>query len=93
MKLLKKKIAITVEQKHIDNGKIGSCSSCPIALAAVEPCEKSFGPCEVLVGFGEIEIRTENGTWKAELPSVAVNFVDTFDSDLPVEPFAFDISV
>lgn len=75
---------ITVTDKHIDEGEAG-LFSCPIALATQDSLAIPFRQDKVEVSsFGYVYIydHQDNPTryQKYELPEVAIDFVDSFDS-------------
>jgi hypothetical protein len=74
---------IVVAQEHIDKGRTGSCSKCPIALAAHD-----IGLLDAMV--------TENGLYAytpyrgGKLSPKASLFVKKFDLGKKVLPFEFE---
>jgi len=77
---------IKVTQDHIDRGHERNGSSCPIALAIGE-----MGMDSVFVGSNITFSCPTFGVVSERTPPVAVQFICEFDSELPVEPFEFDL--
>ena len=71
---------VKVTRKHIKNGKRGSETSYPIALALRG---MSFKDCEVNVHDWYFKDKV------VELPKEARAFIKKFDDKEPVEPFSF----
>lgn len=80
-------ISIKIEQKHIDLGKRGSCTHCPIALAATE----QFPREEIEVGGKYIDFIKGRARRRFLFPQEAFDFVLSFDNNREVHPFSFKI--
>ena len=81
---------IPLTQKHIDDGVKGSCGWCPAALAindATGGNKVSVDPKRTCWGT------KPNGHWKhcIDTPPAVREFLDRYDSGLPVEPFEFEL--
>jgi len=74
-------IAVTAE--HIDQGKLGDPSKCPVALALRE----HFPDATISVLCDDMWI----GEWTGTTPSEVAAFIDAFDHSLFVEPFEFEL--
>jgi hypothetical protein len=74
---------ISVTQKHIDEGNVGDCAACPIALALA----RAFETRDVYAGTYSLCV--ENKCFST--PEVARNFMGDFDAGGPVSPFSFDL--
>lgn len=77
------KVTIEVTQKHIDEGCIDACY-CPVALAIRGRVDRK---CFVAVDEDSMVI----GKKTIPSPSDVADFVDSFDSELGVDPFSFEI--
>ena len=75
---------IKVTQKDIDRGMRGSCTMCPIAVAAGRQNKGLY----TFVNKFAINIGSE---WFV-LPDEAVNFVLAFDCGLDVKPLKFELT-
>lgn len=86
---MNKKILVKVEQKHINLGLRGNCSSCPIALAIKEINQSKF----VSIGYKDASIYflERDDTYTFDLPRAARRFINRFDKDVYVKakPFNF----
>jgi hypothetical protein len=83
------KIIVSVNEKHIANGKAENAGSCPIALAIKELLPKKKSNLRVracVVGFSRV-IR------KAILPVEAKEFIKAFDAGKKVKPFIFLLEI
>jgi hypothetical protein len=88
---------INITQKHIDAGEECNCYSCPIALAISEifpnkeigiVCYDSFLPQKYT-----LEITEQYNKKQYILPSIANDFINSFDSSIDVEPFSFELEI
>lgn len=79
---------IRVTKEHIRKGRKHICSACPIALAL-----KGSGFPNAFVGSGYWAVSKKAAQNKEDspLPTIAVNFIDKFDSGEEVKPFTFRI--
>jgi len=82
---------VKVTQHHIDTGKAGNCRHCPIALAFFDLGFKS-----VYVGKSRITLSKilDAPSWECieyTAPELAIEFIDTFDSNLKVSPIEFEL--
>jgi hypothetical protein len=78
---------ISVNQKHIDIGVRGSCSSDPIALAMREAgLEKPHA------GPSYISWRKNNKDYFVPTPTDVLQFMEAFDNKGHVKPFEFSLS-
>jgi hypothetical protein len=75
---------IHVRRRHIEKGKAGKSSKCPIALACRE-CLGGRG------GIAVLYFSLRAGCDYYTLPRTATRFISRFDSGKPVKPFAFTI--
>ncbi len=74
---------ISVTQSHIDKGKQGQCSNCPVALAMNEVMDKvAVAYNYFLIGDGP----------RIALPAIVQTFILDFDCGRHVEPFEFEIN-
>lgn len=82
---------IHVTQEHIDRGRVGNASVCPIALAIYEQTKYQ----NVAVHPKRILVLSSNWMTSAKtvggirLPRAATKFIHAFDARLKVEPFNF----
>ena len=79
---------VKVMQRHIDKGIGGDCGKCPIALALLD-----VGFTHVDVDTNNIMINYKDKTYYIDLPDEAVEFIERFDNELPVNPFSFSIDL
>ena len=79
---------IQVTQEHINKGAPGSGALCPITLAATDA-----GLTNVYTDPGGLEYHwpTAYSLCRDPLPIIALDFMQDFDNNHPVTPFAFDI--
>lgn len=77
---------IKVTQKHIDEGVRVDPQCCPIALAICEQLAL-LSVNDVSVAGTRIRVRDRF----ISIPSVAKDFVNKYDSWLPVSPFEFEL--
>ena len=80
-------IIINVTADDIVNGIRGKCVSCPVALAISKVFPKYF----VVVRNTEVHLNHSALVQTIQLPNSAVNFIDDFDNNKPVEPFSFEL--
>lgn len=78
-------MTIHVTQEHINCGLKNDCCRCPVALA-IAP----FGPR--LFVQGECLTYDRFNVDGIKLPKIAVQFIEDFDKQCPVEPFSFNLS-
>ena len=83
---------VYVTQKDIDQGEIGGCTSCPVALAL----GRLFPHLKTIVQPTRLYYRTRGPIWQRrqramDAPKEVRIFVDDFDEGKPVEPFHFDL--
>ena len=81
-------MTITVEQEHIEKGKMNECERCPIALAIT-----SVTGCWAHVRHYAVDLDTDHGKTWCMLPKEAIRFIKKFDNKLRVEPFSFELDV
>lgn len=74
---------IFVNQTHIDHGRPGTCTLCPIALAIQE----ATGIQQV--GVNIVEVRIDGKYF--DLPREVTEFINQFDAGGSVEPFEFEL--
>lgn len=80
---------VTVTQKHIDDGEVCNCTSCPIALAL-----RDEGVQAPIVDARTTSFFRNNGSWcKYYLPPEARSFIHKFDNGIKVEPIEFELSL
>lgn len=90
-----REIEIHVYQNDIDNGRKNTAANCPIARAA----KRAFPGLAVSVGTKTLtvwpvvnkELNLYGRDTVYDLPEEAVDFVNQFDGDRPVEPFIFAV--
>jgi hypothetical protein len=82
---------IEVTKENIENGKVGQCGYCPIALAIIPKLAESIS---VLVFAAEIRLEKRN-LWvdSIYLPTIARAFIRHFDRHEVVEPVNFSLEV
>ena len=73
---------IRVLRRDIENGRIGNCRLCPVALATRRA--RIMPLSNIDVGGGTLDFA---GQWK--VPAEVIMFIDAFDNGLPVQPFSF----
>lgn len=79
-------ITVCVTQEHINNGRRGLVSCCPIALALrdrIDSCLIEVGQNAVLLNDSSLLL----------LPPSAFYFIHAFDKGTPVKPFNFELEV
>lgn len=88
-------LEIQVTEDDIENGARGVDDFCPIALA-IRRRYPEFVPSVLGHGMGhEADISLyaredlDHLNYLYAIPEQAAEFIDTFDADLPVSPFAF----
>jgi hypothetical protein len=80
---------IQVTQQHIDKGRGGSCTSCPVALAL-----NDAGFTRAWVSPSTLRSNWRNGGSIREffpVPDSVLVFINRFDAGLPVDPFSFEL--
>lgn len=77
-------ITVHVQQVHIDEGRSGSCYSCPIASALHD-----MGHGRALVGGTYLLLDGGESGPPYDLPREAQTFISAFDANQHVEPFTF----
>src|SRR5437899_7803809 len=77
---LEEDMKIYVRRRHIERGKRGVASACPVALAF----EEITGERPMVDGYC---INTHDDSFA--LTSMAARFIERFDAGEPVKPFAF----
>lgn len=87
-------VTVHVTQKHIDEGKIGQCKRCPIALGIKE----IFPALDVQVGKTAVHIDVPPAVLRdtyryARIPKEAEDFISAFDQGVNVKPFSFPLDV
>jgi hypothetical protein len=75
---------IEVTREDIEEGPPGFGDSCPVALALQRATGEWAHVRRDAIQIGEIVY---------DAPVAVSEFVDLFDDELPVEPFAFDINL
>lgn len=80
---------INITQEHIDKGIPGNAYACPIYLAVEEVCKSVKGVFTDYISFWT----KDDDQIHRFLSPKAENFIDGFDSNLPVSPFEFDIDI
>jgi len=89
------KLKIEVTEQHIKDGRVGSCTQCPIALAVKEQV-KCGEEQYVAVRFFSATIcyNTKEGSRRFDkyaLPDSAYYFIKRFDYGGDVKPFTFEM--
>jgi hypothetical protein len=83
-------LAVSVEQRDIDEGDRCSCQSCPIARAAMRALPKALRPYGVQVSQDRIEVCAYHPEFRViarwDLPESAQAFIEAFDGPDEVEP-------
>jgi len=86
--------AITVTAQHIARGQPRSAFSCPIAFAL----EDAFPGTDCYAGRDNMTVYPHDpdggcAPWSLRVPhpDSVLEFIRAFDSDLPVEPFTFEL--
>ena len=83
------KIKIEVKQRHINHGKRGHCSSCPIALAINNTnCFR-----DAWISPARFNGWYKNVYSSCKLPRSATRFIRRFDTGKEVKPFNFFLEV
>ena len=84
-----REVVIDVTEEDNREGKPGDCGSCPIALAS----KRAFPDADaVRVDTEWVDIIKDGRTiFTADLPDEAVNFIEEFDSNIPVSPIRFTL--
>lgn len=89
---------ITVEVTPLDiaMGVRRSCFNCPIAKAvkrAIKRDDLEIGiePCRVLAKKLDAQLTYGSFEHFAILPEEAMRFINSFDNEEPVQPFAFEL--
>lgn len=80
------RVEISVTAEDIADGRRGSCTKCPIALA-IRRLFPDAG--SILTGPNHLRMLCRSRGWQACTPPIAVGFIEAFDRGLPVEPFTF----
>lgn len=84
-------VTVKVEQRHIDEGVMQSCSNCPVALALQELYPEST----VAVGSDNVNIYLGDGVYSYSLDDYTQLFIEEFDfhgaSLSGCEPFEFTL--
>jgi hypothetical protein len=84
---------INVTQNHIDDGDIGGCTSCPIALAILEVLHENYGVCvdntEIIIFERESKIKVQ----EFRTPKNVQAFVTNFDDENLVTLFTFNLNL
>ena len=75
---------IQVTQENIDRGIRRNCGFCPIANALFDATGEWW-----MVDGNHAHLRRR----MIELPTIATDFIDDFDSGAPVEPVEFDLPI
>lgn len=95
-----RRLRLNVTQWHINHGRRGSCSSCPIALAAKDSPDFPGNPDDYDIGVGGRELIILDRTspyervWRGELDAACVAFIGNFDQYVrPYEPKPFSTEV
>ena len=79
---------VQVTQDHINTGWRRSHNWCPIGNAI----RGMDGICEVTVGANRIVwVTARSGSFEADTPARAEQFIKDFDNGRGVEPFEFDL--
>ena len=80
---------ITVTQKQIDEGVPGSGKNSPVAKAIAEKTndEERYAEVSILGIFYYVD----GIHYRVDIPPAVREFIDRFDSGLPVEPFTFEL--
>lgn len=87
---MKTKVEVTAEL--IETGIPQNASSCPIAKA-LKPHLKPYQHAVVKLTYFNIEYLGDAVETYKLLPKAARDFIRTFDSGAPVEPFDFEIEL
>lgn len=80
-------ITINVTQEDIDKGIKNSCFNCALALSA----KRALEDANLSVGAKTIFWVTKLVDFN--LPQVAIDFIKAFDTNQPVSPFTFDLTL
>ncbi len=78
-----KRVTVAVTEKDIEQGMRGSCSSCPVALAAT----RAVGERMTITGYSA-ETEAEP-FYRYRLPAGVSSFIYNFDNRYGVEPLEF----
>ena len=86
--MISKTIDFAVNNEHLENGRRGNCSKCPIALAVYEKI-KDFKPRNLKVAWASVAFDDEFGRrWTADLTKRMQTFIYHFDNELNAIPFS-----
>ena len=81
-------MTINVTRQHIENGLIGECDKCPVALALLD-----VGCLMVTVGDYDTCFYYNGQDYQIVNPPDVQEFVANFDDEAPVEPFSFTLDL
>jgi len=87
---MKKRLVVTVTRQDIKKGRPGMCDKCPVALALL----RATNAFRVTIGdtMDEPLFWVKDGAkWTHPMYTSICTFVDNFDDDKPVQPFAFTL--
>jgi hypothetical protein len=94
------RLTIDVTQEDIDQGEVGSCGKCPVALATIRSFEAAGHRLDwegddedypVSVSAPLVLAYLETGGWyEADPPPAAYLFIGDFDRGRKVDPFSFE---
>ena len=90
------KINFSVKQKDIDDGLVGKCNHCPVALSARRRLKRFLTIIGVFVGPEEMIVTYSTDAYPYErlslvLPFSVSRFIGDFDRGREVKPFRFSL--
>lgn len=83
---------VTVTEKHIREGRVGSAFKCPIARAVAEQTSNDstcVGTETFSFRVGDMNEPFATTVIRYRLPKLAQDFIDDFDQGLDVSPITF----
>jgi hypothetical protein len=82
---------LSVTREHIKKGKAGDCGKCPVALALLDglpnATKVSVDEDSIIV----VEAKGNGRTVSYHVPRSVERFINNFDDEEPVKPFAFKL--
>jgi hypothetical protein len=85
-----KRVRVNVTQRDIDRGEPQECERCPIARAAKRA---GIVNAKVMEGWLDVQYFPPSGECGVTLPDPAMRFIEEFDRNCGVAPFAFELDV